>query len=132
MCDERVGSTRSRLDRSCFVQAHWVGRGGQVNTTPTEFRLHPGIIDYFFKQRLIVGSASHSVVMACVRWLQPHPSFSLFGSPHKVWSYCMFEPYGPASFIPVQGIHDQFVSYKVKLNDEHVIVVCPLPRKMYW
>ena len=43
----------------------------------------------------------------------------------------MFEPYGPASFMPVQRIHNQFVSCKIELDDEHVIVVCPLPRKMY-
>ena len=52
MCGERIGSTRSRLDRSCFIQAHWVGQGGQVNTPPAKFCLRPGVIDYFLKQHL--------------------------------------------------------------------------------
>ena len=128
---ERIGSTRSRLDRSCFIQAHWVQVGGQINTPPTEFCLRPGIIDYFCQQRLLVGSSSQSVLMACVRWLQPHPSRSLFGSPHEVWSYNVFEPYGPASYMPIQRVHNQFVSCKIELSGEHVLVVCPLPRKIY-
>ena len=41
----------------------------------------------------------------------------------------MFEPYGPASFMQIQRIHNQSVSCKVELNTELVLVVCPLPKK---
>ena len=130
---ERLGSERSRLNRSCHVKASWHAYGGAINTTSHPSCPHPGVVKFFFKQRIRIGSSFHNMVMACVRWLQPHPQHSYYGTPLEVWSHNLFEPDGPASFMPVQRIESQFVSCKMELNNmmENVSVVCPLPRKIH-
>lgn len=50
--------------------------------------------------------------------------------PVEIWSD-MFRPTGPASFIPVEKIVDVCVTCNMSVNDEVVIAVKPMRKKIF-
>lgn len=122
------GSHMSRGDRSAFVLARWCKLGGTIDTSGSDLR--PGVIDYFMQQNVSVNGHYETCILAAVRWFQAHPSRYSLGAPVEVWCKDLFECEGGASFIPVQRIHGKFIPAIDIFNGEHVLVVCPLARKL--
>ena len=92
--------------------------------------MRPGVIDYFMKQNVQVNGHYVTSVLASVRWFQAHPSRYSLGAPVEVWCKDLFEPEGESTFIPIQRISGKFIPAIDILQDEHVLVVCPLTRKL--
>ena len=123
-----LGSVKSRGDRSAFVLARWCNLGGAIDTSGSDLR--PGIIDYFIKQNVRVNGQYVRCILAAVRWFQAHPSRHCLGAPVEVWCKDLFETEGEASFIPIQRIHGKFIPAIDMVQREHVLVVCPLMRRL--
>lgn len=68
--------------------------------------------------------------MAFVRWFQEHSARNSFMKPVEIWSD-MFKPFGPASFIPINKILDVCLTCTIKVNDEVVIAVNPIRKKIF-
>ena len=69
--------------------------------------------------------------MACVRWFQEHSARTgFFMKPVEIWSD-MFRPFGPASFMPIEKIIDVCITCSVSMNDEVVIAVNPMRKKIF-
>ncbi len=62
---------------------------------------------------------------------QKYPLHQSTPKPVEVWCAHIFEPFGPAYFLPVQRIHSQFVAAISKLDNEEVLFVCPLQQKEF-
>ena len=122
------GSHMSRGDRSAFLLARWCKFGGTIDTSGSD--LKPRVIDYFMQQNVSVNGHYETCILAAVRWFQAHLSRYSLGAPVEVWCKDLFECEGGASFIPVQRIHGKFIPAIDIFNGEHVLVVCPLARKL--
>ena len=48
----------------------------------------------------------------------------------EVWCKDLFELEGEATFIPVKRVRGRFAPVFGVIQREHVLVVCPLPRKL--
>ena len=66
--------------------------------------------------------------MASVLWHQCHPNQYTLGSPVEVWTATLYEPYGPAMYIPVTRIKKQCAV--CPLVYEQVIAIIPLSHKI--
>ncbi|CAH3036887.1 unnamed protein product [Porites evermanni] len=122
------GSQMSRGDRSAFVLVSWCKLGGAIDTSGSDLRA--GVIDYFINQNVSVNGHYETCILAGVRWFQEHPSRHSLGAPVEVWCKDLFEREWDATFIPVQRIHGKFIPAIDLINGEHVLVVCPLARKL--
>ena len=91
----------------------------------------PGIIQFFMEQTIKVNGQPVPCILAFVRWFQSHPSRHSLGAPVEVWCKDLFELEGEATFIPVKRVHGRFVPVFGVIQREHVLVVCPLPRKLH-
>ena len=83
------------------------------------------------EQTIKVNGQPVTCILAFVRWFQSHPSRYSLGAPVEVWSKDLFELEGEATFIPVKRLHGRFVPVFIVIQREHVLVVCPLPRKLH-
>ena len=110
------------------IDQHLCWHGGTIDTSGADLR--PGVIDYFMKQNVQVNGHYVTSVLASVRWFQAHPSRYSLGAPVEVWCKDLFEPEGESTFIPIQRISGKFIPAIDILQDEHVLVVCPLTRKL--
>ena len=128
---EHYGSRFSRLNRSAYILAKWVGRfDGNVDLETTDERL--GVIEYFIRQSIVHDDKEYSFCFAYVRWFQCHPERFYCGSSGvtpKVWCAKLFESLGPASFMPVQRLSRKFVAGYDKIGSENVVFVMPLEKK---
>ena len=69
--------------------------------------------------------------MACVRWFQEHSSRTgFFMRPVEIWSD-MFRPFSPASFMPIEKVIDVCITCSMLMNDEVVIAVNPIRKKIF-
>ena len=68
---------------------------------------------------------------ATVEWFKPHASCDALGNPTKVWCHDLFEPLGPASYLPLQRVESKFVAAIHRLHEETVLIVMPLQQKTY-
>ena len=130
-CGERYGSLDSRSERSSYVIAKWVGDVGQINPdTSDAFR--PAVVRHYLKQNICIGGEWKTLVMAAVSWFQKHPDRHKHDSGiTEIWCKDLFEPLGPASFVPVQRIQRKFVGTVQTWRREKVLFVLPLERKIY-
>ena len=129
-CGDRYGSLDSRSERSSYVMAPWVGVGGQIDVATSDAR--PAVVHYYFKQNIYLYGQWKTIVMARVSWFQEHPDRHKHESgTTEVWCKDIFEPLGPASFIPVQRIQRKFVGTVQTWRRESVLFVLPLERKIY-
>ena len=121
------GSIGSRSKRSCYILAAWCGKDGHVDKTTEELR--PGHVMNYFQHNYTMLGNTKSHIFAFVKWYQHYQSHHATSS--QVWCANLYEPFGPASFLPVQRIHSQFVAASTKLNDESVLYICPLQQKVF-
>ena len=126
---DRIGSEKSKLERCKYILGNWVGANGKIANSSLDTR--PGIVEYFFKQRVCVKETFYTVSMASVRWYKPHQQRHSLNEPLELYVPDLFEPYGPSSFIPLTRIKSLCVVCPVKLNEESVIVVYPIKKKLY-
>lgn len=71
------------------------------------------------------------VEMAFINWLQLHPHQHILGHPVELWCHNLYEPFGPASFIPVQRIKSLCCSCNfVNSDDETFLATVPLHHKL--
>lgn len=127
LSDEVFGSQGSRSKRSSYILAKWCGRGTQIETN----NLRPACVQYYFKHSVSVDGSFKSHFFAFVEWFKAHDSRHLLGGPTEIWCHDLFEPLGPASFLPVQRIESKFVAAVDKLSEETVLVVMPLSQKIF-
>ena len=126
---ERYGSLDSRSERSSYVIAPWVGVGGQIDPATSDARLK--VVRYYLKQNICLLGEWKTLVMAYVSWFQKHPDrYKHKSGITEIWCKDIFEPLGPASFIPVQRIQRKFVG-TVQTWRENVLLVLPFERKIY-
>lgn len=127
---ERYGSLDSRSERSSYVIAPWVGANGNIDPATCDAR--PGVVSYYVKQNVFLDGEWRTLIMARVNWFQEHPDRHMHQSgTTEIWCKDIFEPLGPASFIPVQRIQCKFVGTVQKWKRENVLFVLPLERNMY-
>ena len=126
---DKYGSSLSRGDRSSYILARWCALGGKIDTSGSDLR--PGIIQFFMEQTIQVNGQPVPCILAFLRWFQSHPSRYSLGAPVEVWCKDLFELEGEATFIPVKRVHGRFVPVFGVIQREHVLVVCPLPRKLH-
>ena len=127
---ERYGSLDSRSERSSYIIAPWVGVNGNIDPTTCDAR--PGVVSYYVKQNVFLDGEWRTLIMARVSWFQEHPDRHMHQSgTTEIWCKDIFEPLGPASFIPVQRIQCKFVGTVQKWKRENVLFVLPLERNMY-
>lgn len=124
---EQYGSCDSRGERSCFVMARWCSLGGRIDVAGLDLR--PGMVSYYLRQNIEIGDQNVTCVLAAVRWFSKHPQRMKLGAPAEVWCKSLFELEGSASFIPVQRIYCKFVPTYDMIEQEQVLVTCPIPRK---
>ena len=127
---ERYGSLDSRSNRSSYIIAPWVGVNGNID--PTTCNARPGVVSYYIKQNVFLDGEWRTLIMARVNWFQEHPERHNHRSgTTEIWCKDIFEPLGPASFMPVQRIQCKFVGTVQKWKRENVLFVLPLERNMY-
>ena len=93
--------------------------------------MRPAQIKHFFQHSISVGGSFKFHLFVVVDWFKPHPSKNSLGEPTEVWCYDLFEPFGTASYLPVQRINTAFVAAVDKLDVETLLIVMPLPQKIY-
>ena len=124
---EMFGSKNSRSKRSSYIRAKWCDRNGRIDAS--FFR--PGVISHFIKHSVSIGGTFKPLYFAVVDWFESHPSKGLLGDPIELWCHYLHEAFGPASFLPVQRIHSKFVGTKDIFDEETLLVVMPLPQKVF-
>lgn len=96
---ERYDSLDSRSERSSYVIAAWVGVGGQIDTDTSDAK--PAVVPYYMKQNICIHGQLKTHVMANVSCFQKHPDRRKRQSgTTEIWSKDIFEPVGPASYLP--------------------------------
>ena len=122
---EHYGSLDSRSERSSYIIAPWVGVNGHIDP-------RPGVVSYYVKQNVFLDGEWRTLIMARVHWFEEHPERHMHQSgTAEIWCKDIFEPLGPASFIPVQRIPCKFVGTVQKWKGENVLFVLPLERNIY-
>ena len=100
------GSQHSQSKRSSYIMAAWCGMDGKVDSITTDLR--PGRVLFYFKHCLTIGQRVVPHIFAFVQWYQHHPlQHHVASSRIEIWCANLFEPFGPAYFLPVQKIHSQ-------------------------
>ena len=130
-CGYRYGSLDSRSERSSYVIAFWVGIDGSIDPATVDVR--PAIVHYYFKQNIVIHGELKSIVMAHVSWFQKHRDRHKHENGiTEIWCKDVFEPFGPASFLPMQRIQCKIVGTVQAWKRENVLFVLPLEKKIYF
>ena len=87
----------------------------------------PSVIKYFIKHCLVVGDQSYTHWFAyCDGFLSnPENTKNMFGKPIEVWYQNLFQPAGPASFVPVARILAKFVLVKFSHRSRDIMAAVP-------
>ena len=129
MC-EKYGSSDSRLSRSSVVLASWCGVDGEINASGDDIR--PGIIRFFITFFLNIEGGKVQLTLAFINWMQKVPYRQSICPGVEVWCHKLFEPEGPASFMPVQRISSKCICATVRIKNENLLAVIPHIRHIYW
>ena len=122
-------STKTHQNKFLCVCAYWVGSSGSIVTNCQN--LCVGEVEYFFSQRIIVGTEYREIIMSKIRWFQEHPARTSIIEPVEIWCKSLFKPYGPASFMPVMQINQICVACEVIIDREPVLAINPVRRKLF-
>lgn len=125
---DRIGCNSSRLERCCCIKAIWTNGSGLIDTSMMDMRA--GLIEFFFRQSVLIAGKYETVVMAAVKWFQSHPIRHKLGKPIELWIPDLFVPFGPSTFIPVTRISTQCCYGLIKIERETFMAVCPLNPKI--
>ena len=127
------GSEGSTKSRSSYVLAAWCGEDGQIDMSGLHLR--PGQIEYFIYMHVPFTNEKERrpVVFAKTKWFKKHPQRNHYDSTSvSVWCRDLFEPNGPADFIPVLRLSGKFISGFTKIDRESVRVVIAQASRIYW
>ena len=126
-------SLQSPNSRLSYIQARWCGDEGNIDSSGDSCR--PGQIMYFLHMFVPVKESQECLplVFAYIRWYQKHDGRDIYESPSvSVWAKNVFEPDGPASFIPIQRIKGRIITGLVTWRGEVVRVTIPQISINYW
>ena len=126
-------SLQSPNSRLSYIQARWCGDDGNIDSSGDSCR--PGQIMYFLHMFVPVKESQECLplVFAYIRWYQKHDGRDSYESPSvSVWAKNVFEPDGPASFIPIQRIKGRIITGLVTWRGEVVRVTIPQISRNYW
>ena len=65
-------STKTHQTKFLCICAYWVDSTGNIATSSRN--LCVGKVEYFFSQRIIVGTEYREIIMSKVQWFQEHPT----------------------------------------------------------
>lgn len=130
ICGEKYGSSDSRLSRSSVILASWCGTDGNINTSGIELR--PGIVRFYVSMYVHNNGSMERVTMAYIHWLQKVSHQRSICTVADVWCHKLFEPEGPACFMPVQRIACKCICAKVIIKNEELLAIIPHIRQIYW
>ena len=130
MCGEIYGSSESRLSRSSIILASWCGLDGEINHNGDDIR--PGAIRFFLTFFINTNEGKKSLTLAFINWLQKVHCRHVLCPDVEVWCHKLFEPDGPASFMPVQRIKSKCICATVRVKNEELLAVTPYIRQLYW
>ena len=90
-----------------------------------------GQVEFYFRQNIQINGEISNIIMAFVNWHHHHPRKDFYGEPVEIWTSSLYEAYGPASFIPVSRIKNISAVCPTLIDNEQVLAVVPLNRKIY-
>ena len=62
----KIGSEKSRNEKSSYIQAYWSGRSGEIDMSCSE--LYTGHVQFFFRQNIQIECGERlNIVIACVK-----------------------------------------------------------------
>ena len=122
-------STKTYQNNFLCVCAYWVGSNGSIVTHCQN--LCVGKVEYFFSQRIVVGTEYKEIIMLKISWFQEHPARTNIIEPVEIWCKSLFKPCGPASFMPVMRINQVCVACEITIDRETVLVINPVRRKLF-
>jgi hypothetical protein len=94
-----VGNSQdTRSKRSSYILAKWCGSNAQIDDS----YLRPAKVLYYFKHSLTIQNSLQPHLFAAVEWFKPHASRNILGNPLEEWCHDLFEPLGPASYLPLR------------------------------
>ena len=129
------GSLMSRNFRSSYIVAYWAKADGRIREyNDMGLTSQPGVIRYFIKHCLMVGDQSYTHWFAYCDWFLSTPENIkyTFGRPVEVWYQNLFQPTGPASFVPVARILAKFVHVKFSHRIRDIMAVVPRIKQSYF
>ena len=133
-CGDTLGSTlNSKSSKSSSViAAYWPTFGSNVNHNLSERSI--GQVKYYIHHSVTLknqSSISETVTftLAYVQWMEYHHQNSLYGISATVCGDSTKEP-SMCSFLPVLRILAKCAVCRTKINDENVVVACPIPLKL--
>ena len=129
MCGETYGSSESRLSRSSVILASWCGVDGAINIDSGDVR--PGIVRFFLTFFVPTNDGKKRLTLAFVNWFQKVHCRHALCTGVEVWCHKLYEPDGPASFMPVQRIKSKCVCATVRIKNEELLAVTPHIRQLY-
>ena len=130
MCGETYGSSESRLSRSSVILASWCGLDGEINLDGNDVR--PGVIRFFLTFFIDTNEGKKMLKLAFVNWLQKVHCRHDVCPDVEVWCHKLYEPDGPASFMPVQRIRSKCICATIRIKNEELLAVTPHIRQLYW
>ena len=118
------GSKHSRSSRSAYVSAFWTKQDNKLDPLELPRFARPGMVEYYFKQNIILQDQTKTVYLAKVDWyLETERLKDYYGKPVQVYRNNLFEQPGPAMFIPLSRLKCKFVPVITKLNGIDVVIV---------
>lgn len=127
--NETFGCLGSRYKRSAIIFANWNAGFGKI-VAETEHDMRPGVIDKLIVHSVFHDQEAKTHILAVVSWYKPLVHLRKFcGKPTEVWSR-ETEPFGEASFMPVQRIRRKCVQAAGKARNKNVLFICPVSEKL--
>ena len=127
---EKYGSSDSRLSRSSVIMASWCGTDGEIDLNGNDERC--GIVRFYMTVFLPIDGSTARLTLAYIHWFQKVYCQKSISSVASVWCHKLFEPEGPACFMPVQRIASKCICAKVIIKNEELLAVVPFLRQLYW
>ena len=123
---EKFGSKMDfRNLRSAQVMASWTTDNSCIDISVPS---RPGIVNSYILHSAKINGEFYQCVFAIVWWYKADCDESYFGKPAQVWKLTVYEPCGPALFMPVQRIRQKYACSSVTLNGVKKLVSSPIPR----
>jgi len=129
-CSHTLKGTKCTEEKFACIQAYWIGSDGKISESQ-ENQLCTGKIEFFFTQCLLVGSEYKEVKMAKIKWFQEHHARFYMYKPVEIWCNDLYKPCGPATFMPLNKIREVCVTCEITINNEKVLALNPIRKKIF-
>ena len=80
---DKIGCNSSRLEQCCCIKAISTNGSGLIDTSMMDMR--PGLVEFFFRQSVLIDGMYETIVIAAVKLLQSHPIRHKLGKPIELW-----------------------------------------------